>query len=100
MQDCSLHLEKANLMQKICKRIPCNFWAKISMKISFGQVGTSQNLRGNTDCCYCTNIELQFMECLKVVVEPKQYSVHCCLRNYVERVIFVFGSLFITDYVS
>ena len=35
------------------------------------------------------------MECLKVVVEPKQYSVHCCLRNYVELVIFVFGSLFI-----
>ena len=31
------------------------------------------------------------MECLKVVVvvEPKQYSVHCCLRNYVELVIFV-----------
>ena len=40
------------------------------------------------------------MECLKVVEEPKQYSVHCCLPNYAELVIFVFGSLFITDYVS
>ena len=41
------------------------------------------------------------MECLKVVVEPKQYSVHCCLRNYVELVYNSgFGSLFITDYVS
>ena len=30
----------------------------------------------------------------------KQYSVHCCLRNYPELVIFVFGSLFVTDYVS
>ena len=37
------------------------------------------------------------MECLKVVEE---YSVHCCLPNYAELVIFVFGSLFITDYVS
>ena len=27
-------------------------------------------------------LELQFMECLKVMVEPKQYSVHCCLRNW------------------
>ena len=29
------------------------------------------------------------------VVDPKQYSVHCCLRNYVEPIIFVSGSLFI-----
>ena len=32
--------------------------------------------------------------------KAKQYSVHCCLRNYVELVLFVFGSLFIAGYVS
>ena len=51
MQDCSLYLGKANLMQKNCKKGPQrseNLWAKTSMNLSFGLIRTSQNPRGNT----------------------------------------------------
>ena len=41
MQDGSLYLGKANLMQKICKRglqSSKNLWANISMNLSFRQI--------------------------------------------------------------
>ena len=54
MQDSSLYLGKANLMQKICKRGQ-RFVLKVvkslgknSNEFIFGQIRTSQNPRGNT----------------------------------------------------
>ena len=53
MQDCSLYLGKANLMQRIRKRGPqtvkiVKSLGKISVNILFGQICTGQNPRGNT----------------------------------------------------
>ena len=53
MQDSSLFLGKANLMQKICKRGPqtvkvVKSLGKNSNEFIFGQIRTSQNPRGNT----------------------------------------------------
>ena len=53
MQDSSLFLGKANLMQKICKRGPqtvkvVKSLGKNSNEFIFGQICTSQNPRGDT----------------------------------------------------
>ena len=51
MQDCSLNLGKANLVQKNCKKGPQSsemFKNFNGFRLSFGQIRTSQNPRGNT----------------------------------------------------
>ena len=58
MQDCSLYLAKANLMQKICERGPQSseiFGRNFNeqMNLSFGQIRSSQYPRGNTAIHRC-----------------------------------------------